>query len=402
MRSLVRSIRTHADLYKAALGIGLTGYGGIAVLQQIRRVFVTDTKTVSEKTFFDALSLAQVIPGSTVVNLIAFFSYLRAGLIGAILATALYVLPPFLMTVLAAHLYFAYAGLPAVGTILRGLNILLIPLLINAVAGLAGSALSRRGKIAKRSVLISVVAFLLYVTDAMSVTMLILLSGVIGLALFSFGGRGGDPKEELEIVEGALFKRKKAWLLLVVAIGVFTAAVYDLSEPLWKLFSSFIRVGLLSFGGGVASLPLMERLFVDQLGWFTVSQFWDGVALTQLTPGPIFIVSAFIGYKVAGLAGAAVSMIAILIPSVVLVILAGKIHRRIRHLLLVQNLTTGFLAGFIGMLSALIVGQVSRTGITGPMALTILASLVLIRTFRYGVFPAALLCFGYPFVFSFR
>ncbi len=400
MKRIVRNVKNHADLYRIALYLGITGYGGLAVLTQIKKRYVYESAIVSERTFNDALSLAQVLPGSTIINLVAFFSYLRAGLIGAILGTGIYTLPTFLLTTAAAAFYFRFAGFTVTSTMLTGLNILLIPLLTNALIGLGESVWKRQGKLARRSIFISIVSFILYLTHTVGVVTLILIAGAFGMLLYAFTGFMEEGQEELGIVEGALFKRKKAWLLLLAAIIIFGLALYDLSLPLWRLFSSFIRIGLLSFGGGVASLPLMESLFVGKLGWFTSVQFWDGIAISQLTPGPILIVSAFIGYRMAGFLGSFVATVGMLIPSVLLIILAGKIHNRIRHLIIVRNLTTGFLAGFMGMLGAIIIGQIFRTGMTVTVGLLSVAGFVLIRKVKYGILLAALLCFIVPLLLS--
>lgn len=400
MQSITRSIRNHKDLYRIALVLGITGYGGLAILDKIHKAYVKETNIVSETTFLEALSLSQVLPGSTIINLVAFFSYMRAGLIGAFLSTAIYIFPTFIVTTLLSMAYFKYANLISLSVILFSLNVLLIPLLINAVIGLGHSVFFRQDKIAYRSVLISVVSLSLFLTNSIAIPVLILISGLLGGLFYSFHGFVEETQKELEIVDEVFFKRKKAWILVLLSMLIFAIAIYTISKPLWMLFLSFLKVGMLSFGGGVAALPLMESLFVSNLGWLTQNQFWDGVAISQLTPGPILIVSAFIGFQKAGITGAGISTIGMVIPSVLLIILAGKIHKRIRHLAVIQNVTQGFLCGFIGILTCLIMNQAVRIGISVPVIFISLVSLLLIRKFRYGIFLAAILCFSYSFLFN--
>src|SRR3989339_2163859 len=98
MMKIISNFKKNKDLYLIALNLGLTGFGGLAIVNRIKEEYVTKRKIISEQKFLHTLSLAQILPGSTIINLIAFFNYLSAGLIGALIGTAIYILPTFLIT----------------------------------------------------------------------------------------------------------------------------------------------------------------------------------------------------------------------------------------------------------------------------------------------------------------
>jgi chromate transporter len=378
--------------------MGLTGYGGMAVIQQIKREYVSNHKIVDDRKFLQSLGLAQILPGSTIISLIAYFSYLKAGLVGAFVSTALYILPAFIMTSILSATYFKYGNLPAISQIVGNLNILLISLLISAFIGIGRSVYFKDEKIDYRGILITLVSGGLYFFTHLSIVFIIIASGSMGIVIYFFTGYLKDSLSLSEIKTGKLFLRKKAWALLLMSIGFFGVTVFYISEPLWKLFSSFLKIGSLAFGGGVAAIPLMENNLVIVNGWFTRTEFWDGMAISQITPGPILNSAAFFGYRIAGIAGAFVSTVAIIIPSFLLVIIFGKFYERIKHLGIIRSVFRGFLAGFMGILAVLIIRRFPDI-MTSWEALLLFGVLMLVifRT-QKGLVPALLTTLIYTLI----
>jgi chromate transporter len=136
---------------------------------------------------------------------------------------------------------------------------------------------------------------------------------------------------------------------LVIAIVVAVLWILSFIHPFGELFASFFKIGLFSFGG-YSSLPLMQHEAINVHHWLSLKEFSDGIALGQITPGPILITAAFIGLKVAGLTGAAIATIAIFSPSIILIILLYELHGKINKLPVVKVFVKGILAGFIGLL----------------------------------------------------
>jgi len=360
MKKIIDNFKKNRDLYLIALNLGLTGFGGLAIVNRIKEEYVIKRKIISEQKFLHTLSLAQILPGSTIINLIAFFNYLNAGLIGAIVGTTIYILPTFLITTLFSIIYFRYPNVTLINKIVYGLNVLLIFLLTKTLFSLGKSVFLRDGKIDYRSITIAFICFYLYFVYNLSVLWIFSISGLLGIILYTFTGFFNTKAVDLPMTSGAFFRRKKAWILLMTLIFLFSLSISYISTPLWFLFSSFLKIGSLSFGGGVVAIPLIENIFVKDLHLFSQKEFWDGISISQITPGPILIVSAFFGYKLFGLLGALVATIGMCIPSVLLMIITGKIHDRIKQVSVIRGIIRGFLAGFMGVLLTLIIIQIQR------------------------------------------
>jgi chromate transporter len=112
---------------------------------------------------------------------------------------------------------------------------------------------------------------------------------------------------------------------------------------------ALMKLSVLAFGGGFPLIPLIQHDIVDRLGWLTVNEFMDGVALGQVTPGPILITATFVGYKIGGLAGAITSTIAVFFPSFLVLVGVTPHFERLKRLRAVQTMIRGVLAGFVGL-----------------------------------------------------
>lgn len=120
-----------------------------------------------------------------------------------------------------------------------------------------------------------------------------------------------------------------------------------------QLFLSFLQIGLFSFGGGYAAMPLIQEQIVDTHGWLSMSEFTDLITISQMTPGPIAINSAtFVGIKIAGLAGAAVATAGCIFPSCVIVTLLAKIYLKYRNVKTFQSVLDSLRPAVVAMIAA--------------------------------------------------
>jgi chromate transporter len=142
----------------------------------------------------------------------------------------------------------------------------------------------------------------------------------------------------------------RGWLIAALLGAALVMLPRLWSPALSQLSLSFMKIGVLAFGGGFAMIPLIQQEVVVRLGWMTTREFMDGIAMGQVTPGPIVITAAFVGYRVGGLVGAIASTLAVFYPS--FLVLIGLIHHfdRIRRLDAVQWAIRGVLAAFIALL----------------------------------------------------
>ncbi|RII29041.1 MAG: chromate transporter [Geobacter sp.] len=119
-----------------------------------------------------------------------------------------------------------------------------------------------------------------------------------------------------------------------------------------KLAWLFFKIGMIFFGGGYVLIPLLHRIMVDQLHWLTLKEFLDGVALSQLTPGPLAILATFTGFKVAGLLGALVGTVFIFLPCTVLMLAISSRYEKMRDMELIRNTLDGLLPAVVGLVAA--------------------------------------------------
>lgn len=121
----------------------------------------------------------------------------------------------------------------------------------------------------------------------------------------------------------------------------------------WQLFISFVQIGLLSFGGGYASLPLIQKLIVERHGWLTMGMFADLLAISEMTPGPIAINSAtFVGLQVLGVPGALVATLGIILPSCVIVSGLALLYRRYHDMSLMHGILGGIQPAVVAMIAS--------------------------------------------------
>lgn len=137
----------------------------------------------------------------------------------------------------------------------------------------------------------------------------------------------------------------------------------------------FMKIGLLCWGGGIVMIPLVQTEVVLKYGWLTQQEFVDAVTLGQVSPGPVVISATFIGYRVAGLAGAVAATVGVILPSFLLVCLSAKAVERLKENRLLMGFFHGARAAVIGLIfeAALSIGRVSifdvRTALIGAASL---------------------------------
>ncbi len=142
----------------------------------------------------------------------------------------------------------------------------------------------------------------------------------------------------------------KGWLVAASVAVCLLALPLPFAPRLAQLDLTFMKVDLMAFGGGFTTVPLIQREVVDRFGWVSTREFIDGIALGQVTPGPIVITATFVGYKVGGLLGALLGTIAVFFPSFLIVTTLAPHYERIKRSRPIQLMVRGILAAFIGML----------------------------------------------------
>lgn len=345
---------TLLDLCKTTFYIGVIGYGGLAILAQMKRTLVHQKEWISEKEFMNALSLAQILPGAFGVSIMGYIGFKLHKLWGGILAPLLYILPATMAMIALSWAYFRFGDIPLIKALFTGLGALVVGLLVNATWMLGRSVFKKIEARDIKGLLIGLITFVGIFFFKINV---IQLSGLLGFALFYFTKEfegektksGQSLLSEPEQLKHAPLQ-KKDFIPVVLAAGVLAVALLWPSTR--ELTLTFLGIGALAFGGGFTTIPLIQHQVVDTHGWLTVKQFMDGIALGQITPGPVFITATFIGYHTVALAGALAATLAIFFPSLTAMITLADVHARIQNLRAVKVIVKGVLTGFIGLLVA--------------------------------------------------
>lgn len=347
-------------LLKEALYIGTVGYGGPAVLALAKQRLVHEKHIIEEKDFMDALALSQVLPGAIGVTLMGRIGYQVKELWGAILVPAVFALPSLIFITALSWAYFRFGNLPFVKSLFIGLGALVVALLANASVLIGKSVFGKTIFKDYKGLLISALTFTGIYIFHFNVLWLTLFSGLLGFLFFYFTGKLEDiPSQQGNTImpsraigTPATPQRHVKRYIPVVILFFIAGFICLLSPKAVEITNTFLKIGALGFGGGFTAIPLIKGVVVDQLHWMNDIQFRDGIAMGQITPGPVFITAVFIGYHVAGIIGAFMSALAVFTPSVTAIVLLSKIHSKVRSLKAVRVVIKGFLSGFFGLLIA--------------------------------------------------
>jgi len=305
------------------LRLGATGFGGpIALVGYMQRDLVERRGWYTAREFSDGLAFSQLAPGPLAAQLAVWLGWTRAGAAGATAAGVAFVLPSFLLVLLLSALYVRYDGIVWLRSAFYGVG-------AAAIAIMARSALKLARLTLQRDRLLWAVAAInagfVAIAEAERVTVL-LASGLIVLA-----ARSAAPGARLS----------------AVALSLPVAAPLP-SGLLLQLGAYFCTAGAVVFGSGLAIVPFLYGGAVQEYGWLNDRQFLDAIAVSMITPGPVVITVAFIGYLVAGPAGATVSALAVFLPVYLITVLLAPFYDSFARSQRVRALVAGVTAAATG------------------------------------------------------
>jgi chromate transporter len=345
------------SLFVKILKLGATAYGGPGMISIIKETSVNKYGWVKEGEFMGGLALCQLIPGATMVQIVTYVGYRVRGIWGALVSAVAFVLPAFIAILFLSALYFKMQNLAFIQALFKGLGAIVVAIILNACIAFGKSVFKDR-----KIVLISVLSFIAFFFR-WNFLLVFVLAAAAGLLLHPRRSETkknpspeGVPRNAGEI---------RGWLILVsvvVFIGVILVICYFVDPRLPTRFVSLSKIGALAFGGGFTGIPLIQYEMVEKFQWLTTKEFLDGIALGQITPGPVLITSTFIGYKVAGLLGAAMATLGMFSSSFLILMLVIPYHDRLRGSARVRMMEQGVLGAFIGMLG-LVLFNFGRTSL---------------------------------------
>ncbi|HEV8633961.1 MAG TPA: chromate efflux transporter [Chloroflexota bacterium] len=343
------------------LKLGTIGFGGPAALVgYMRRDLVERRGWVDDETYRLALALAQIMPGPLAAQTAIAIGYFEAGILGATLVGFAFILPSFLMVLALSWLYVAYGGLWWMQAAFYGIGAAVI-----AIIAVQAYNLARRTNRAD-PLSWGIFAALLAATAVTQaeIAELFVLAGLLVLVLRA------PPawlRERLPFLASGFAP--------AVALAQTAAGGASAAGILLQILLFFVKAGAFVFGSGLAIVPFLYQGVVKDYGWLNEGQFLDAVAVAMITPGPVVITVAFIGFLVAGTLGAVAAAIGIFAPVYVFTIVPAPWFKRHRDNAQLRAFVQGATAAATGALAGAVIVLATRAIYDVPTALIALVSL---------------------------
>lgn len=352
------------------LWLGTVGFGGpIALAGHMQQDLVDTRGWVRKEDYVEGLALAQLAPGPLAAQLAIYLGYVRAGVLGATAVGVAFVVPSFLMVLALSAAYVRFGGLPWMQGMFYGIGAAVIGIIARSAFKLT------RLTLGKDKLLWGIFATLAFSTAWTSheIIWLFLLGGAVNLVARAFPPR--------------LPARSTVSMFMAPGILIIPGA----SNVLLQIFTYFAKAGLFVFGSGLAVVPFLYGGVVQGHHWLTDQQFIDAVAVAMITPGPVVITVAFIGYLVAGVGGATAAALGIFLPVYVVVVLLAPSYKRWAKNAQLNAFVRGVTAAATGAITGAVIVLARRSVYDVPTVLICGFSLAVL--FRWKVpEPALIVC----------
>jgi chromate transporter len=336
------------------LRLGTFGFGGpIALTAAMERDLVEQRGWISPAEYKEGLALAQLSPGPLAAQLCFYIGYIRAGVLGATVSGLAFVLPSFIMVLALGWAYVRYGGLAWMQAVFYGVGAAVIGIITRSAYGLTRRTLGRD-------------ALLWTIFVALAITTAITGREIVWLILL-----GGALVWLVRAPPAALRRRG-------------TAAEGGSALLLLQILGFFAYAGTFVFGSGLAIVPFLHGGVVLEHGWLTERQFLDAVAVALITPGPVVITTGFIGYLVAGVAGACVAAGATFLPAFLFTILPAPYFHRYGKRPWLIAVVSGITAAAIGAIAGAVI-VLARHSIVDPTTALIAAGVLALGLMRWKI-----------------
>lgn len=374
------------------LQTGATSWGGyMSLISVVQKKMNQHNHLVPDETIVKAVSLASVLPGPVAVNVVAYIGYQIKGFKGAFISMLGVLLPCFVMVLVLSYLYFTYGSQPLLAGFFAGIAPAVAAILFTTAYGIGKKKITRFNQIL--IALLSACA-ILFLHFAYTTFFIIIISGAAGYFLYREKGaeeivdtisQRHYPPSILRYISGLAIA-----VILMGALFVFYIKPSSTFYLYGQITTTFSTLSISQFGGAYVVVPSMQKAVVDNLHWLSLQQFTDAIAMGQITPGPVYISAAFVGYKLLGVGGAAMATVAMFLPSAMLMLFCSLFLTKIEK-------APAVVAAFAGI-GAAITGMISATGVlllynaTIPyLPMLILFAVCLFVSVRYKVSPVILI-----------
>jgi chromate transporter len=324
---------TLRDLLVYFLRLGTLGFGGpIALAGHMQRDLVEERHWISKPDYLEGLAFSQLSPGPLAAQLAMYIGWLRAGAMGTTLVGIAFILPSFLMVLALAAFYLHFGSLPWIQGMFYGIGAAVIAIIARSAIKLM------RGTVSRDWLLWTIFA-VLAITTAWTQSEIVSLFIVCGvMAMF---------------IKAPLRLSRASPAMLAVDLNPLLTGIHGVATgaTIGVLFLFFLKAGAFVFGSGLAIVPFLYGGVVVKFHWLTDHQFVDAVAVAMITPGPIVITAAFIGYLVAGPFGALLASGAVFAPPYFIVLFGAPYYRRFAQNPQVRAFVQGVTAAAVGAIA---------------------------------------------------
>jgi chromate transporter len=358
MMATQAEVRPEVSLAEFALyflKLGCIGFGGpIALVGYMQRDLVEERKWISQEDYLNGLAFSQLAPGPLAAQLAIYLGFVRAGLLGATIVGITFILPSFLMVLAIGKAYVSFGGTKFIAALFYGIG-------AAVVAIIARSAIKLVKTSVKKDKLLWIVFLVLGLSTAITEREIVWLFLAGGLLVML--ARSGLPN---------WIKQRAMFSIAPAGMGIFSTT--------GSLFAFFLKASLFVFGSGLAIVPFLHGGVVQEHHWLTETQFLDAVAVAMITPGPVVITVAFIGYLVAGLPGACAAALGVFLPVYLFVVIVGPFYQRFSQNIHVRAFVQGVTAAATGAIAGAVIVLAKHSVADGwTIAIAVATFLVLMK-----------------------
>jgi len=341
-----------SDLTRTFARIGCLSFGGPAAqIALMHRIILDEKRWVPEPDYLRALSFCMLLPGPEAMQLATWIGWRLHGVRGGLIAGGLFVLPGALVVLTLSLLYAAFGEVPLVAALFTGVQAAVIAIVVEALI-----RVSRRALKSREAHAIATLAFLGLFALKLPFPVIILAAGLWGF--FRTPAVAADAPAPPAALSRSL-KAAAVWL----AVWLVPLGILILSAParLAEIGLFFSKLAVLTFGGAYAVLAWMAQDVVQAKGWLTLPQMIDGLGLAETTPGPLILVTEFVGFMAAhqtggwtfGLAGAAIALWMTFVPSFLFVFVGAPFIERLTHMPRLSGALAAITAAVVGVIANL-------------------------------------------------
>src|SRR5258708_4619499 len=312
------------------LKLGCIGFGGpIALVGYMQKDLVEERKWISQEDYLNGLAFSQLAPGPLAAQLAMYLGFVRAGFVGATIVGAAFILPSFMMVLGIGKAYVSFGGTRIISALFYGIGAAVIAIIARSAIKLVKTSV-------KKDKLLWAVFLVLGVSTAVTEKEIVWLFLAGGLLVM------------VARTDFSAWKRQ-------ASIFSFMPSVTGILSTTGPLFIFFLKSSLFVFGSGLAIVPFLHGGVVQEHHWLTETQFLDAVAVAMITPGPVVITVAFIGYLVSGITGACAAALGVFLPVYLFVVIVGPFYQRFSGNTQVRAFVQGVTAAATGALAGAVI-----------------------------------------------